>query len=41
MALNELKEIGELNVDEKKGPSTNFDYNNEDILRMYNTLIKV
>ncbi|CAD8140295.1 unnamed protein product [Paramecium octaurelia] len=41
VALNELKEIGELNVDEEKGLTTNFDYTNEDIQRMYNTLVKV
>ncbi|CAD8046969.1 unnamed protein product [Paramecium sonneborni] len=41
VALNELKEIGELNVDEEQGLSTNFDYTNEDIQRMYNTLVKV
>ncbi|CAD8054231.1 unnamed protein product [Paramecium sonneborni] len=41
VALNELKEIGELNVDEEQGLSTNFDFTNEDIQRMYNTLIKV
>ncbi|CAD8138512.1 unnamed protein product [Paramecium pentaurelia] len=41
VALNELKEIGELNIDEEKGLSTNFDYTNEDIQRMYNTLVKV
>ncbi|CAK72671.1 unnamed protein product (macronuclear) [Paramecium tetraurelia] len=41
VALNELKEIGELNVDEEKGLSTNFDFTNEDVQRMYNTLVRV
>lgn len=41
VALSELKEIGELNVDEEKGLTTNFDYTNEGVQRMYNTLVKV
>ncbi|CAD8044038.1 unnamed protein product [Paramecium primaurelia] len=41
VALSELKEIGELNVDEEKGLTTNFDYTSEGVQRMYNTLVKV
>ncbi|CAD8136417.1 unnamed protein product [Paramecium octaurelia] len=41
VALNELKEIGELNVDEEKGLSKNFDFTNEEVQRMYNTLVRV
>ncbi|CAK79597.1 unnamed protein product (macronuclear) [Paramecium tetraurelia] len=41
VALSELKEIGELNVDEEKGLTANFDFTSEGVLRMYNTLVKV
>ncbi|CAK60609.1 unnamed protein product (macronuclear) [Paramecium tetraurelia] len=41
VALSELKEIGELNVDEEKGLTTNFDFTSEGVQRMYNTLVKV